>query len=185
MLPLGALDKPVSMLSPSGAGAASPLFENDEDAGQEDDGDYDGECEEGEEEGVKAVSVRLRLGKVLRYTIDYTKRDEYALFPFRIHCMVLTCGSPISIETTQAWYILGLPARDYRAYFASFFRAHKIAQALVCALIRDANMSLDAFVSELEAGTGTALALLGSGGMCTPGDLQDAVRILTPLHSRS
>ncbi|KAI9429370.1 hypothetical protein BJY52DRAFT_1345301 [Lactarius psammicola] len=154
MLPLDALDTPSSGCAPEGAGIAAPLFENDEDAGQEDDGDYDDEGE-GEEEA-KAVSVRLRLGALLRYTIDYTK-----------------CDDPISIETTTAWYILGVPAREYRAYYAPFFRAHKIAQALVSALIRDAHMSLEAFVSELEAGACTAMTL-DSGGTCTPRDLQDA-----------
>lgn len=63
---------------PEGAGAASPYFENEEDAGQEDDGDYDDDDDIGgnEEEG-RAVEVRLRLGALLRYSIDYTKRDEY------------------------------------------------------------------------------------------------------------
>ena len=77
MLSLDALEKSSSVCAPEGAGVAAPLFENDEDAGQEDDGDYDDECE-GDEERAKAVSVRLRLGALLRYTIDYTKRDEYA-----------------------------------------------------------------------------------------------------------
>jgi hypothetical protein len=68
--------------APEGAGDASPYCENDEDAGQEDDGDYDDDdSASNEEEGV-AVSVRLRLGAILRYTIDYTKRDEYVLFCF-------------------------------------------------------------------------------------------------------
>ncbi|KAF8262785.1 S-adenosyl-L-methionine-dependent methyltransferase [Lactarius quietus] len=155
MLPLDALETSSSGCAPEGAGIAAPLFENDEDAGQEDDGDYDDD-EEGEE-GVKAVSVRLRLGALLRYTIDYTKRDD-----------------PIFIETTAAWYILGLPSRDYRAYYAPFFRAHKIAQALVCALISDAHMSLEAFISDLEAGACTAM-VLGNVGTCTPSDLQDAI----------
>jgi hypothetical protein len=69
--------------APEGAGSASPFFENEEDAGQEDDGDYDdGDNINGEdsEEG-RPVSVRLRLGALLRYTIDYTKRDEYVLAP--------------------------------------------------------------------------------------------------------
>ncbi|KAH8997167.1 S-adenosyl-L-methionine-dependent methyltransferase [Lactarius hatsudake] len=153
MLPLDALDTPSSGCSPEGAGVAAPLFENDEDAGQEDDGDYDDDGE-GEDEA-KAVSVRLRLGALLRYTIDYTKSDD-----------------PIFIETTTAWYILGVPAREYRAYYAPFFRAHKIAQALVCALVCDPDMSLEAFVSELEA---SACSALGSGGTCTPRDLQDAI----------
>ena len=77
ILSLDALEKSSSVCAPEGAGVAAPLFENDEDAGQEDDGDDYDECE-GEEECSKAVSVRLRLGALLRYTIDYTKRDEYA-----------------------------------------------------------------------------------------------------------
>ena len=82
MLALDALDKPESGCAPEGAGVATPLFENDEDAGQEDDGEYD---DEGDEEP-KAVSVRLRLGALLRYTIDYTKRDEYAPPPLCVSC---------------------------------------------------------------------------------------------------
>ena len=78
--------------------------------------------------------------------------------------------SPIFIETTAAWYILGLPAREYRAHYAPFFRAHKIAQALVCALISDANISLEAFINDLEAS-----AVTGSSGTCTANDIQDAV----------
>ncbi|KAH9013666.1 S-adenosyl-L-methionine-dependent methyltransferase [Lactarius hengduanensis] len=154
MLPLDALDTLSSGCAPEGAGVAAPLFENDEDAGQEDDGDYDDDGE-GEDEA-KAVSVRLRLGALLRYTIDYTKSDD-----------------PIFIETTTAWYILGVPAREYRAHYAPFFRAHKIAQALVCALVCDPDMSLGVFVSELEASACTMA--LGSGGTCTPRDLQDAI----------
>jgi DNA (cytosine-5)-methyltransferase 1 len=173
MLSLDALETSSSVCAPEGAGVAAPLFENDEDAGQEDDGDYDDDCEG--EEGAKAVSVRLRLGALLRYTIDYTKRDEYALPPLCVFCALLIGGSPIFIETTSAWYILGVPAREYRAYYAPFFRAHKIAQALVCALISDVHLSLEAFISDLEAGTLTSIAL-SSGGTCTPSDLQDAVR---------
>jgi hypothetical protein len=79
--------------APEGAGAASPYFENEEDAGQEDDGDYDdGDNINGEdsEEG-RPVSVRLRLGALLRYTIDYTKRDEYVLAPLWTEMVVFMC----------------------------------------------------------------------------------------------
>ena len=91
LLPLDALDKPSSGCAPEGAGVATPLFENDEDAGQEDDGDYDDYDDGGEgEEGTKAVSVRLRLSALLRYTIDYTKRDEYApLFVSPARCSLV------------------------------------------------------------------------------------------------
>ena len=69
--------------APEGAGAASPYRENEEDAGQEDDGGYDDDegCGGCDEEEASTVSVRLRLGAILRYTLDYTKRDEYVLIP--------------------------------------------------------------------------------------------------------
>jgi hypothetical protein len=66
--------------APEGAGDASPYRENEEDAGQEDDGDYDNDDGGSDEQEGVSVSVRLRLGAILRYTIDYTKRDEYVLF---------------------------------------------------------------------------------------------------------
>lgn len=54
------------------------------------------------------------------------------------------------LETTLAWYILGAPAPEYRALFAPFFRAHKIAQALVCTLMRNPHTPLDEFIVELQ-----------------------------------
>ena len=50
----------------------------------------------------------------------------------------------------MAWYILGAPAPEYRALFAPFLRAHKIAQALVCTLMREPHTELDAFIVELQ-----------------------------------
>ena len=75
------LDSTDAGCAPEGAGTASPYCENEEDAGQEDDGGYDDD-DSGSEEEATTVSVRLRLGAILRYTIDYTKRDEYVSFPF-------------------------------------------------------------------------------------------------------
>jgi hypothetical protein len=94
MLPLDALDNLSSGCAPEGAGVATPLFENEEDAGQEDNGDYDEYYDDDEdEEETEAVSVRLRLGALLRYTIDYTKRDEYAP-PIRVSYALLIGGQP-------------------------------------------------------------------------------------------
>lgn len=50
----------------------------------------------------------------------------------------------------MGWYILGAPAPEYRALFAPFFRAHKIAQAFVCTLMREPHTDLDAFIVELQ-----------------------------------
>lgn len=63
--------------APEGAGVASRYCENEEDAGQEDDGNYDSDDGSSDKEDGPAVSMRLRLGAIMRYTIDYTKRDEY------------------------------------------------------------------------------------------------------------
>jgi hypothetical protein len=72
-----ALDSTDAGCAPEGAGDASPYCENEEDAGQEDDGDYSDDDSTGDEEEGAAVSMRLRLGAILRYTIDYTRHDEY------------------------------------------------------------------------------------------------------------
>lgn len=72
-----ALDSTDVGCAPEGAGVASRYCENEEDAGQEDDGDYDSDGGSSDEKDGVAVSVRLRLGAIMRYTIDYTKRDEY------------------------------------------------------------------------------------------------------------
>ena len=82
-----ALDSADVECAPEGAGAASPYRENEEDAGQEDDGGYDDDDSGDGEEEATAVSVRLRLGAILRYTIDYTKRDEYVSFHFYSLCV--------------------------------------------------------------------------------------------------
>lgn len=58
--------------------------------------------------------------------------------------------SPIYLETTASWYILGAPASKYRPLFAPFFRAHKIAQVFVCTLMREPHTDLDAFIVELQ-----------------------------------
>ena len=80
LIPLPALDSIDAGCAPEGAGVASPYCENEEDAGQEDDGGYDDDDGGGDEEDGTAVSVRLRLGALLRWTIDYTKHDEYVSF---------------------------------------------------------------------------------------------------------
>ncbi|KAI9510780.1 S-adenosyl-L-methionine-dependent methyltransferase [Russula earlei] len=143
--------------APEAAGSASPYFENEEDAGQEDDGDYDDDDDGAEEEEGTPVSMRLRLGALLRYTIDYTKRDD-----------------PIYLETTVAWYILGAPAPEYRALFVPFFRAHRIAQILVCALIRDQRTSLDAFLAELQLTDWTVMDDINNR-LPDMRDIQDAI----------
>lgn len=85
----------------------------------------------------------------------------------------------------MGWYILGAPAPEYRALFAPFFRAHKIAQALVCTLMRDPHTPLDAFIVELQLTDCMVINdLLGdSSYLPEMGEVQDAVRC--PLQPSS
>ena len=87
-----ALDSTDAGCAPEGAGDASPYCENEEDAGQEDDGDYGDDDSTGDEEEGAAVSMRLRLGAILRYTIDYTKHNEYVPHTLFTRCCVGTSG---------------------------------------------------------------------------------------------
>lgn len=86
--------------------------------------------------------------------------------------------SPIYLETTAAWYILGVPAPEYRALFAPFFRAHRIAQVLVCALVRDQSTHLDDFINELKLADCTRMDDFSSDNTraLDMRDVQDAVR---------
>jgi hypothetical protein len=63
---------------------------------------------------------------------------------------------------------------EYRALYKPFFRAHKIAQTLVCALMRDAHTPLDAFLAELQL---TACVTTdSSSNVLSMRDVNDAVR---------
>jgi hypothetical protein len=76
------------------------------------------------------------------------------------------------------WYILGAPASEYRALFAPFFRAHKIAQAFVCTLIREPHTDLDAFIVELQLTNCVVMNDVSGDRSRWPDmrDVQDAVR---------
>jgi hypothetical protein len=78
----------------------------------------------------------------------------------------------------MAWYILGAPASEYRALFAPFFRAHKIAQALVGTLMREPHTDLDAFIVELQLTDCVVMndVLGDSSRWPDMRDVQDAVR---------
>ena len=93
--------------------------------------------------------------------------------------------SPIYLETTAAWYILGVPASEYRVLFAPFFRAHRIAQVLVCALLRDQRTHLDDYIVELQVADCTLIGDVSGGNSRGLGmrDVQDAVRL--PSHHSS
>ena len=89
--------------------------------------------------------------------------------------------SPIYLETTEAWYILGAPASEYYMLFAPFFRAHKIAQVLVCALMRDQRIPLDEFIVELQLADCIVMNNVSGGNSRVPdmSDVKDAVLLLS------
>lgn len=78
----------------------------------------------------------------------------------------------------MAWYILGAPTSEYRALFAPFFRAHKIAQAFVCTLMREPNTELGAFIVKLQLTDCMVMndTLGDSSRWPDVRDVQDAVR---------
>jgi Cytosine specific DNA methyltransferase replication foci domain len=82
--------------------------------------------------------------------------------------------SPIYLETTAAWYILGLPTPEYRALYTPFFRAHKIAQTLVCALMRDARTPLEALLDEIALIA--CVSTDGNSNVLSMRDVNEAVR---------
>jgi hypothetical protein len=85
----------------------------------------------------------------------------------------------------MAWYILGAPASEYRALFAPFFRAHKIAQAFVCTLMREPRTNMDAFIVELQLTDCMVMndVLGDSSRWPDQRDVQDAVRFPQPSSS--
>ncbi|GBE88031.1 hypothetical protein SCP_1202590 [Sparassis crispa] len=89
------------------AGFVSPLFLNEEDAGQEDGIDDD--------EPASSLQ-RLRTSAVFRYTIDYAKVDD-----------------PVYIETQFGWYVLQEPSAVYRHSFLDFYERHRLLQIIISA----------------------------------------------------
>ena len=83
----------------------------------------------------------------------------------------------------MAWYILGVPAPEYRALFAPFFCAYRIAQVLVCTLLRDLHTTLDAFLADLQLMDCMVMDEISDGKsrVADMRDVQNAVRY--PLKS--
>ena len=78
----------------------------------------------------------------------------------------------------MAWYRLGVPAPEYHALFLLFIRAHRIAQVLVCMLMRDPRTPLDAFIAELQLKDCTLMDVSGSNSqLLRMSDVQDTVHL--------
>ncbi|TBU32705.1 S-adenosyl-L-methionine-dependent methyltransferase [Dichomitus squalens] len=86
------------------AGNVSPVYLNEEDAGQEDIVDN----------SKKADLQRLRTSAIFRYFIDYQAVDD-----------------PLYVETQYGWYILKSPTVLYRNIHRRFYTPHRIAQIVI------------------------------------------------------
>ncbi|EGO05372.1 hypothetical protein SERLA73DRAFT_68986 [Serpula lacrymans var. lacrymans S7.3] len=102
-----------------GAGIVAPIFENDEDEGQED----------GLEEELEPQLILL--GAILRYDFDFTKRDD-----------------PVYIETEHSWYQLKDPSRKYLRYLRSFLGSRRIVQLVISSALKEPNRVYKDFLQE-------------------------------------
>ncbi|KAM6498781.1 hypothetical protein JOM56_006729 [Amanita muscaria] len=118
-----------------GVGWVSPHF-LDEDEGQED--------EEDDED-----RVYVKLGAVLRYTVDYTKENE-----------------DFYIETQYAWYILRKPAQAYEDTYRFFYTPRRVTQLVISSALRKStyNNFLDRYQKMVDI----------FGRTCQEDDLWDA-----------
>ncbi|KAI0652489.1 S-adenosyl-L-methionine-dependent methyltransferase [Trametes meyenii] len=105
------------------AGWVSPVFVNEEDAGQE-DGLVDNNNDQQQHNG----QMRLRTSTILRWTIDYTRFD-----------------SPVYVETQYSWFELCRPAKPYVPTWTAFYCAKRVAQLVISAAMEDTIESLNEF----------------------------------------
>nr|ANR76343.1 DNA methyltransferase [Ganoderma lucidum] len=106
------------------AGWVSPVYLNEEDAGQED----------GVEDDEELKPQRFRTSAIFRYFIDYLATDE-----------------PLYVETQYAWYSIKSPAESYERIHRTFYTPHRIAQIVISVAREGAVMDLPEF-QELYVG---------------------------------
>lgn len=121
-----------------------PFYEDEDDLLGE-DGDEGGGDEEIE-------PVLMRVGPVLRYSVDWTKDKEYVfLHSILASTDVILAFSPIYIETQHAWYILKMPAEKYTRWYQAFYTPRRVAQLIISNAIKRLHMGFDAFVHGILA----------------------------------
>ncbi|KAF8346872.1 S-adenosyl-L-methionine-dependent methyltransferase [Amanita rubescens] len=114
-----------------------------EDVGQED-------WDEDEEENLK---VYVRLGAILRYTLDYKSENN-----------------PFYIETEYGWYILKTPSKEYEAIYRMFYTPRRVAQLVISgALRRPAPYTYNIFIEQYK----DMVDIFGR--TCQEGDMEDAM----------
>ncbi|TFK68239.1 S-adenosyl-L-methionine-dependent methyltransferase [Pluteus cervinus] len=95
---------------------------------------YINDEDEGQEDGIEFAQQYVRLGAILRYSVDYTKESE-----------------PFYIETQYAWYILQRPSAAYENYYAFFYRPRRIAQMIISKALKDDKLSYSVFVKDFTS----------------------------------
>ncbi|KAI1797446.1 S-adenosyl-L-methionine-dependent methyltransferase [Ganoderma leucocontextum] len=100
------------------AGCVSPVYLNEEDAGQED----------GVDDDEKRGPQRFRTSAIFQYFIDYAVIDD-----------------PLYVETQYAWYTVKSPAKSYREIHRKFYTPHRIAQVVISVAREGAVMSFSEF----------------------------------------
>ena len=92
--------------------------------------------------------ILLHLTPIINASIDYEKYNEYvASACHRIGS--LTTASPFYIETSHAWYRLGVPSIEYFPLYVKFYTFHRMAQVVVSSLLADISTT----AADLLAGT--------------------------------
>jgi hypothetical protein len=92
--------------------------------------------------------ILLHLTPVLNASIDYEKYNECVSFPCPRIGFLIT-ASPCYIETSHAWYRLGVPSVEYFPLYVKFYTFHRMAQIAVSSLL----INISASAIDLLAGT--------------------------------
>lgn len=92
--------------------------------------------------------ISLHLTPIINASIDYEKYNECVI---SLHHEVgsLMTASPFYVETSHAWYRLGVPSIEYFPFYVKFYTFHRMAQIAVSSLV--ANISATA--ADLLGGT--------------------------------
>ncbi|PFH48401.1 hypothetical protein AMATHDRAFT_5836 [Amanita thiersii Skay4041] len=77
--------------------------------------------------------VYLRLGAILRFSLDYKLSKD-----------------PIYIETEYAWYILKTPSKAYAATYKAFYTPRRISQLIISAALQRPNYTHEAFLAHYK-----------------------------------
>jgi DNA (cytosine-5)-methyltransferase 1 len=180
------LEVPSSRHAFSASGLVKPWVE-------EESGDESEDSENEDDRGRMSVDLqwdRLSLSQICEFSVHSPSRkgklDGYAAPIHLIHHPDLFFIRKIYIRTDFAWYILGLPSRQYIHLFRPYWLQHRILHLLVVAST-DSRLTYEAFkdniqkFDEAEDNIVTSLSILGRNLTTQDAESPDVVTILS-LH---